>query len=162
MLKNELLQRAQAEVEKNVADRASYDKIVKAGLQAIYDKAMFQKLTKGLRESQNPAEDIAKGMAGILTLLSKKARGTMPATAMVQAGAALLLDALDFAEQAGVLKVDNTVLDTAVTEYMEAVLPVVGLSSQKMQQVLQDVQATADNPERMAAYQAHMAKNGGK
>jgi hypothetical protein len=158
MLKNQLLQQALAEVEGKVSDRTSYDKIVKAGTKVIYSQTMFAKLTKGLAQSKNAVEDIAKGMAGVLVILSKQARGTMPPTAMVQAGAALLIDALDFAEQAGLLKVDNDTLAQAVTEYMEAVLPVVGLSSDRMQQVLQGVQETMDNPERMAAYQASLAK----
>lgn len=156
MLKNELLQRALSEVEGKAQDRASYDKVVKAGTRVIYNKATFQKLTQGLAESENPVEQIAKGIVGILNILARQSRGTMPPIAMLQGGVALLLDALDFAEQAGLVKVDNDVLSEAVTEYMEAVLPTVGLSSQKMQQVLQGVEETTRNPERMAAYQASL------
>lgn len=162
MLKNELLQKAQAEVEGKVKpeDRAAYDKILKAGVKVIYDRATFAKLTKGLAQSKTPVEDIAKGVVGVLAMLAKKAKGTMPPTAAVCAGAALLIDALDFAEQAGLVKVDNETLAQAVTEFMEAVLPTVGLSSQRMQQVLQGVEETTRDPERMAAYQASL--KGGK
>jgi hypothetical protein len=153
MLKNPLLQKAQAEVEKVVTDRASFDKIVKAGLRVIYDAKTFAKLSAGLKESQDVVGDIAKGIVGILSLLKQQARGTMPPIPMLQAGMALLFDALDFAEEAGLTKVDNDVLAQATTEFVEALLPTLGLTSQMMQQVLQGVQETVSNPERMKLYE---------
>jgi len=156
MLKNALLQKAHAEIDGKVTERGAYDKIVKAGLKVIYDQATFQKLTRGLRESKSPVQDIAKGIVGILAMLSNRSKGTMPSTAMVQAGGTLLIDALDFAEQAGLMKVDGNSLAEAFTVYMETVLPTVGLSTQRMQQVLKGVEETTRNPQRMAAYQASL------
>lgn len=153
MLKNPLLQKAQVEVEKAVQDRPSFDKIVKAGVRVIYDKAMFAKLSQGLRESKDVVGDIAKGVVGVLNILKQKSRGTMPPIPMLQAGMVLLFDALDFAEDAGLTQVTADVLARATQEYVETVLPTIGLSSQKLQQVLQGVQETASNPERMAMYQ---------
>ncbi len=153
MLKNPMLQKAQAEVEKAVQDRRSYDKIVKAGLRVIYDRTMFAKLSQGLKESQDVVGDIARGIVGILNLLAKQSKGTMPPIPMMQAGMALLFDALDFAEDAGLTKVDAKVLAEATQQYVEAVLPTIGLSSQKMQTVLKGVQETVNDPQRMALYQ---------
>lgn len=160
MLKNALLQKAHAEVDGKVTERGPYDKIVKAGLKVIYDQTVFKRLSQGLRESKNPVQDIARGIVGILAMLSKRSKGTMPPTAMVHAGATLLIDALDFAEQAGLVKVDNDTVAEAFNVYMESVLPTVGLTTQRMQQVLKGVEETVRNPERMAAYQASL--KGGK
>jgi hypothetical protein len=153
VLKNELLQQAQAKIEEGVTDRASYDKLLAAGTKTIYDQATFAKLSASLAESENPVEDIAKGLVSLLHLIAQKARGTLPHDVLLQAGMALMLDALDFAEQAGLIKVDAATLDTATQEFIEAALPSVGLTAEKMAGILDGVKQTMGNPERMAAFE---------
>ncbi len=153
MLKNQLLQQAQAKIEATAKDRARYDRLLSAGVKTIYDKATFAKLSQSIAQSESPVEDVAKGIVAILNMLAHKARGTIPHEVMIQAGMALLLDALDFVEQAGIVKIDNQALDTATQEFIEAMLPSVGLSPQKMESALSSVKGTMSDPARMAQYQ---------
>ncbi len=153
MLKNQLLQQAQGKIDEVVTDRDKYTKLVQAGSKIIYDQKTFSQLSEGIAESETPVEDVAKGLVAVLNMMAGKARGTIPHDVLLQAGMTLLLDALDFMEQAGLIQVDNEVLVTATQEFIEALLPTVGLTADKMSQVLEGIKATMGNPERMAAYQ---------
>ena len=159
MLKNPLLQKALAEIEKGVTNRDAYDKIVSAATKTIYDEKVFASISRGIAEAEDPVADAAKGIVAILGTLASKARGTMPHDAATQAGMALMLDALDFMEQAGLLKVDNETLDRAAQDFIEAMLPSTGITSDKLTAALADVQKVMGNQEQMRAYEA--AQKGG-
>jgi hypothetical protein len=78
MLKNQLLQQALDKIESSIDDKASYDKLLNAGLKAAYDKTIFEQLTKGLPESKDPIGDTAKGVVFLMKGIAEKARGTAP------------------------------------------------------------------------------------
>lgn len=157
MLKNELLQQAQAKVESGVEDRAAYDKIVAAGTKVIYDKETFSELIKGIDQSEDPISEVAEGIVGILGLLYKQSRKTMPLVPMISAGMALLIDAMDFMEQAGVADIDKETLAKATAIYMNSLLPKMGLTPEKMQGVLDGVKSTMSDPEKMNQYRGGAA-----
>jgi hypothetical protein len=152
MLKNELLQKASAEIQSKATDPDMLQRMVKAGLKIIYNQNIFQKLTRELRQSKDPAGDAARGAVFVLQMLAQRARGTAKPQVLVQAGVLLMLDALDFLEQAGLLKVDATTLDHATQEYVEAVLPAVGISHDRMNQTLGQVKQVMADPQKMAQY----------
>ena len=153
MLKNELLQQSQAKVEEGVKDRAAYDRIVTAGLKVIYDKKMFGQLIKGLDEAEDPMQAVGEGIQGILGILYKQSRKTMPIVPMLQAGTALLLDALDFLEQSGMAKIGKDELATATGAYINGMLPKMGLTPQKMDEVLARVKGAAQDPAMAQQFQ---------
>lgn len=150
MLKNELLQQAQTTVEKTVKDRAAYDKIVAAGTKVIYDKETFSELIKGIETSNDPVLEVADGIVGVLGVLYKQSRKTMPLTPMISAGMTLLIDAMDFLEQAGMATIDKETLGKATTMYMNSLLSKMGLTPEKMQGMLSQVRSTMDDPQKMS------------
>lgn len=154
MLKNELLQRAQEQITQGVSNREVFDRLVKAGSKIIYDQKTFAQLSQGIAESETPVEDVSKGIVAVLHMMAKQARGTIPHDALMQAGMALLLDALDFMEQAGLVKVDGKTLDTATTEYIEALLPTVGLTKEALSSKLSELEQAMGDPARMAQLKA--------
>lgn len=159
MLKNSLLQQALDSVQESVQDREMFDRLVKAGTKVIYSKGTFQQLAKHLKGAKDPVSDVARGMVGVLSLMVHRARGTIPQAPLLQAGTALLLDALDFLEQAGMVKVDAETLGRATEEFVEAMLPMLGLSHEKMDQMLGQIKQVMADPQKMAAYeQAQGAK----
>jgi hypothetical protein len=158
MLKNQLLQQAQAKIDGLVTDKERYTKLVSAGVKTIYDKGIFAQLSKALADSQDPVSDVAKGIVSVIHMMAQKARGTIPHEVALQAGMALLLDALDFIEQAGMVKVDGKVLDQATQEFIEAMMPSVGVPQEKMDAALASVKATMADPDRMAQYKASMGE----
>ena len=153
MLKNPLLKQAQTKIESGVQDRDAYNRIVQAGTKVIYDKATFTELSKEIRQAQDPVTEIAEGMIGILGILYKQSRKTMPIPAMVMAGMSLLLDALDFAEQAGLVKIDKAELNKATTHYLNSLLPKFGLTPDKIDATLGQLGGTIKDPAKMAQIQ---------
>jgi len=156
MLKNQLLQQALAKTEQGVQDKASYDKIYKSGLKVIYNKDTFQQLAQSVAQSKNPAQDIAKGIVAVLSVMAEKAKGTIPHAPLLQAGMALVLDALDFMEQAGLGKIDKSVLDEATSAYVDAILPLVGLTTGKLNAALGQIRDVSADPQRMAQYKGSL------
>lgn len=153
MLKNPLLKQAQTKIESGVQDRDAYNRIVQAGTKVIYDKATFTELSKAIRQAQDPVTEIAEGMIGILGILYKQSRKTMPIPSMVMAGMSLLLDALDFAEQAGLVKIDKAQLNKATTHYLNSLLPKFGLTPDKIDATLGQLGGTIKDPAKMAQIQ---------
>jgi hypothetical protein len=154
MLKNELLQQAQAKIEEGVKNKDAFAKLLKAGSKVIYDKEIFGQLSQGIAQSEDPVGEVAKGLVVVLKMLAQRSRGTVPLDALLQAGMALLFDALDFMEQAGLVKVDKKVLGQATTEFIEALMPTLGLPAGKLAESMQAVKQTMADPQRMAQYQA--------
>jgi hypothetical protein len=158
MLKNALLQKALATIEGQVDDHDAFDRLVSSGTRTIYDKSVFQQLTARLQQSKDPVGDTAHGIFIVMKLLNDKAKDTIPKGVLVQVGMALLIDALDFEEQAGLIKVDNATLDEATKAFMEAAMPAVGLNQGRLNSILQTVKSTAMDPQKMAAFQQVVEK----
>jgi hypothetical protein len=153
MIKNPLLQQAFQKVESSVDDKDSFGKLVSAATKAIYSKDVFTKLTHNLPQSKDPVSDTVHGVFTVMKLLADKAKGTIPPGVFVQAGMALLLDALDFLEQAGQIKIDKETLATAAKEYMDVALNAVGVNQNRLQTILATVKQTASDPQKMAQFQ---------
>jgi hypothetical protein len=158
MLKNPILQQAIEGIEQGVRDREVHDKVVKAGTQVLYAKETFAKLIDNIDPDENLVDQAIGAVMLVLTGLADKARGTLTAPSMVTAGMALTLDAIDFLEQAGMLKVDNSTLDEATTKFLNQLLPKLGMTPAKMGEVLEQVKGTMADPRRMQQYQ----QQGGK
>lgn len=153
MLKNELLQQALGKIEAGIDDKASYDKLLSAGLKAAYDKTIFDNLTKGLPESKDPIGDTAKGVVFLMKGIAEKARGTAPTPALMQAGFALMLHALDFEEEAGLIKVGKAEIDEATHDFMNVLLPSVGLDEKRLAGILSQLKETASDPAKLKMFQ---------
>lgn len=142
MIKNQILQRAYAAVQQSAKDQGAFKRIVDAGAAVVYDKKLFPQLIKGVEDSENPIETVADGMIGILGILFNQSRRTMPVDTMVSAGMALLIDALDFMEQAGIAKIGNAELAQATKFYINSLLPKLGVTPDQLGQALQGLSAS--------------------
>jgi hypothetical protein len=154
MLKNELLQQAQATVEASVTDAERFRRLVASGQKAMFDEKTFGQLFDSLVQSEDPVAGIAQGLSSLLNILAHQARGTIPHDVLLQAGTVLLFEALDFAEQTGLIQVDNDTLAQAVQGFIEALLPSVGLDGTKLDGLLGEVGQTMSDPQRLEAYAA--------
>lgn len=154
-MKNPQLQQIEARIEKGLKDdveRQFFTRLVAAGKKALYDdEKTFNVLSESVAKSPDPISELAKGMTAIVNLLAKKARGTIPHPVAVMAGMSLLLDALDFAEEAGLFKLDADSIGKATQVYIDSMAPSLGLTSQKVGGALGSLDQAVNNPERMGA-----------
>ena len=157
-MQNQMLQKARANIDAKVKpqDKNAYDRIVLAGMKIMFDKSMNQTLLQGLQNAPDKIAMAAEGIVGILGLLYKESRNTMPVTPMIMAGMSLLIEALAFMEEAGIVQVDPAALDKATQHYMDTLLPKLGINQQTMTNVLNKTQQTVQDPQKMAMIQQNM------
>ena len=148
---NDVITAAENKIESQLTpqNRANYDRIVVAGM-----KAALQNGPKGilasLRDSKDPVNDAAKGAVGLCVLMYKESRGTMPIKAMVPAGMTLMLNALRFAQELGMVKVTQEVVVQATHTYVNSLFHVLHITPQMMQTAAQRVHALTQDPASMA------------
>lgn len=155
-LKNPLLNAAEQKIESQVlpANRQSYLKIVVAGMHAALDKGSAGILAS-LRQSRDPVSDAARGAVSLVLILRKQARGVMPLKAMVPAAMTLMLTALDFAEGAGLVKVDQNVLVRATHIFTNDIFARFHITPQMLASATQKVHALTQDPTAVQAINQH-------
>jgi hypothetical protein len=153
-MKNQMIIKAEAAIDAKVspADKQAYDRIVLAGMKVMFSKETHGELMAGLKESQEPLKTAVEGIVGLLGLLFKESRNTMPVGPMILAGQSLLMEGLDFMEQGGMIQVTPDMLAEATQLYIETLLPKIGMSPEKMREVLGKAQGVMSDPQKMAQF----------
>lgn len=159
---NQLIQQAKAKIEQAVKpdQQDAYQRIVTAGKKVMFSKEMNAQLLAGLNDAQDRIKTTVDGVIGIVGLLFKQSRNTMPPAPMVLAGQTLLLEALDFLEQAQMVQVTPETLGTATQIYLNTMMPKIGLTPERMQGVLSQTQGVMQDPQKAAHIKQQMG--GGK
>lgn len=149
-LKNQLLRDLEQQIEATLTpeNRENYMKIVVRGLQ-IGLRNGPKGLLATLGDSRDPVSDCALGAVNLVQLLRLDSQGTMPVQAMAPAAFTLMLNALDFAESAGLVDVDNETIVRATHLYTNTIFKVLGVTSGMLTKGAAAVQGVADNPGQM-------------
>jgi hypothetical protein len=153
-MQNEMIKKAEAAIDAKVppADKAAYDKIVLAGMKVMFeDKQMHAQLMEGLQQSPD-VKTVVDGVIGILGILFKESRNTMPVGPMILAGQSLLMEALDFMEEGGMIEVTPDMLGEATQLYIETLLPMIGMTPEKMKAIMAKAQGVMSDPQKMAQF----------
>lgn len=151
LAQNTLVKQVETQIEQRLKAgvRESYQKIVIAGMKFVLDKGDKGILAQ-LGQSKNVIEDVVKGAIGLVGILRRAAKGVMPADAMIPAAMTLMLEALDYAERVGLVKIDNSVIDQATHLFIETMLPRLGVTPQKLGQLTSQVHGVMQDPDKMA------------
>ncbi len=137
-----LLKQAEGIVEKGVQPKFmdAYKRVVVAGMKVMFDKKTHKMMIEGLEDEPDPITTGVRGLIGILSILYKQSRGTMPMEAMIPAGLTLMIIGLDFMDKTGIVKVGKEELGKATQEYLNELLPKIGLTPEKMNTLMTNVQ----------------------
>lgn len=154
---NPLFQKVISGVEQQVKDKDPYERIVVAGLKAMFDKRTHNMLIEGLDEAPNVAVWAGKGMAGLLGVLSKQSRGTMPFQPMLQAGVTLLMHGLDFLSELGKIEATPQVVSEAIKAYAMAILGAVGVTEEQLMQMGEQANSAIADPKNADMLNKHFA-----
>lgn len=151
LAQNTLIKQVETQIEQRLRAgvRESYMKIVVAGMKYAMnggDKSILAQL----KDSENVVEDAVKGAIGLVGVLRRAAKGVMPVDALIPAAMTLMLEALDYAERAGLITVDKAMIDQATQLFVETLLPKLGLTPQKLGEMTQRVHGIMSDPDRMA------------
>lgn len=153
-MQNKLLQQTEETIEKTVSeeDKEAYDRIMVAGMKVLFSQKTHGALIAKLKESENPIEDTGKGAVGLIVTLWNESKGTMPVKAMIPAGLTLMLHALDYLDSTGAVAIDKQELDQATEVFIETLMPQMGLTPERVQELTGGVQEVMADPEKMKQY----------
>lgn len=88
----------------------AYQRVVMAGLKALYSPQTRQVLMKGLAREGDIAEVVAGEVAGLVKSLDQKSGMKIPKQIIIPAAVALMLDVFKFIEDSGKAKVTEDVV----------------------------------------------------
>lgn len=114
----------------------AYDRVVTAGMKIMFDKNSHQLLLKEIQGPGSTGEKLGKGIVGLMMVMFQKSNKTMPPAVMVPAGLELLMQAADFANKAGLMKVTNKDIGEGVDIMINLLLKAFGVKPQQIQQML--------------------------
>jgi hypothetical protein len=144
---NPILEQAKAAVLKKADPRLApaINKTVQAGKQVMYAPQTRDQLIAALGDGSNP-ESIGAGIAKVLAVLFRKSNGTLPMQVGVPAATLLLLEALQFIEDAGKAQVTPDMLAACTKAMGSAVLQMFGITPEKLQQMFSQGAAQPGQP----------------
>ena len=145
---NKLLMKAEAAIEAKVkpAQKNAFQRIVLAGLKVLYADKARKMVASEIKGGGDVAHAVGNGVAKLLGVLLSQSKGTMPMDAAIPAGSLLVCEALDFVEQAGVIKVDAAVLDAATQTMGASFLQLLGVTPEKLQGMMDKARTAKQQP----------------
>lgn len=156
---NPILAQIERKVEATLTpqNRPDYMKIVVAGMKTAMapGKNGGPSLAEQLHQSQSPVEDAVKGAVNLVALMARGSRGKMPERAFVPAAMTLMLNALDFLDKTGVVKVDEAVVDRATKLFTDHIFQIFHVDQAKLQQMADKSHGITNNPQSVESLAAH-------
>jgi hypothetical protein len=151
-MQNPLIIKAEAAIDAKVSpsDKEAYDRIVLAGKKVMFSKETHGQLVQGFNEADDKLTTLVEGVIALIGILFQQSKGTMPPGPMILAGQSLLMEALDFMEEAQMIEVDEQMLGEATQKYIETLLPKIGLTPDKMQAALEKAKGVMSDPSKIA------------
>lgn len=149
-MQDNVLQAAEQKIESQLTPetQAAYMRIVTAGMKIALAKGP-NGIMAGIAHSQNPLQDCAKGAIGLVGMMFKQSRGTMPVKALIPAATTLMLKALDFADRTGVVKVGTPELVQATHIFANLMLKEFGVTGQMLKTAAGKIHQIANDPASM-------------
>lgn len=152
LAENSLVKQAEAQIESRLKGpdaRQNYMKIVVSAMRVAM-KDGPKGLLAQLKDSENPVEDAVKGAIGLVGMLRTQAKGVMPMDVATAATMTLILQALDFLERMGKLKITPELLNEATKLFVETILPQAGVTPEKLARLVGGVKGVIDDPEKVS------------
>lgn len=113
--------------------RQAYERVVAAGMTVMFSKESNKAAVDTIRNGEGPiAQRLGQGIAGLIGMIVKETRGTIPPQVLIPAGVELLVQAADFLRKSGMEEVNNQVIGDAMDVMVTSVLQAGGLSTEKI------------------------------
>lgn len=153
-MRNPLLSQTEQAVEAKVPpDQEQYvARIVTAGMTAAMSPQSHSQIFQGLDKSQDKVHDVALGTVGLMLILSKQSKDTMPKTPMLYAGLILMLHGLDYLEQTMGVTIGKAELDKATQTFMPVMQEKLGLTPDKLKSMSDNAHKNLQNPAFVQKY----------
>lgn len=135
---NPLLQQTEQMVQARVAPamQMNLQKAVTAGMMIMYAPQSHQIMMQQLTKPGDPAGNVAEGAAKLVGELYKQSRNTMPIPVMIPSATILMCEGLDFLSKVTGTPITPQLVAQAAQDLGHFMLILLGISQQKMHQVI--------------------------
>jgi hypothetical protein len=147
-IQNPLLKKAMDELEKHVpkGQESVFAKIVLQAQKILYDDKTHYLMLEQMDQDIPPERIAGEGAAKLFGLMAVKFKGAMPMDVAVLALLIIMIEYLDFMEDAGRVKVDEEILAGSTRAYLVNVTQMMGISADKLAGLAQKGAEAQNNP----------------
>lgn len=131
---NEILQKTRAALLQRVDKRLVplVEKVVAAGQKVMYSEQTRELVVQELQQAKDP-EAIGSAVAKLAAVLMNQSKGTIPPQVLFPAAMLLLLEALQFLEEAGAIEASPEMVAQCSQALGSAFLQAMGVTPEKLQ-----------------------------
>lgn len=150
LLDNKILQAAEQKIESQLTaeTRDAYMKIVVSGMKVALDGGP-NSMIASLKKTKDPIGACALGAVRLVILMRDQAKGVMPPQAQVYAGMTLMLQALDFADRTGIVKVGAPELVKATHHFTEMIFQAFHITMPVLNRMADMTHGVTQDPTKM-------------
>lgn len=131
-----------AQMHLNPQQKPQFDRIVAAGMRIMFDEKTHKLMVEQLQSAGPMPQKLGEGIAGLLGLLVREAKGSLPPDLLIPAGIVLMAHAVDFLNQAGA-PVSDEDFGAGVDVLVSTVLQQFKIDSNKVAAIAGDAESMA-------------------
>lgn len=125
----------QAKVPANL--QSALAKVIHAGVTIMYSPKIAQQRNEQLATMKDPVGSVGPGAARLMYNLYQQSKKTIPIPLIIPAAMIISMEYLDLLAKAGKVQITPDVIAKSVQSVVQATLPLLGLTPQKMAQLQQ-------------------------
>lgn len=114
----------------------AYTRVVVAGMKVMFSKESHKLVLDQLKQPGSLSERLGKGIAGLMLILFKESKQTMPPQVIIPAGVELLMQAVDFLRQSHLENPTNKDIGDGTQLMIQIILQKFGVAPEKIQQLM--------------------------
>jgi hypothetical protein len=135
---NPMLAQAAQGIQSNVPAnlQGALSKVVHAGLTIMYSPKLAQQRNAHMASSKDPAQDAGQGASRLISNLYQQSNKTLPIPLIVPAAMIFAFEYLDLVAKAGKAQITPDLLAQTTQAVSSAVLPLMGVTPDKLQQMV--------------------------
>jgi hypothetical protein len=128
-----------AKVPENL--KASFEKVVHAGLTIMYSPKLEQQLNQRIASSSDPAKEAAEGAARMMSNLYQQSGKKLPIPLVIPAAMVFGFEWLDLVAKAGKADITPDLIAQTTQAIADSVLPMMGITKDKLAQLVAQSQS---------------------
>lgn len=143
---NQLLEQTRQQILSSVKPQQltqSIEKVVEAGKKILYSPKTRDLVLQELQSDGDIEDIIGSGVAKLTGMVYAEYKKTLPMEVLMPVNMLLMLEVMDFLEQGGKLEVNNDTLAQTTQATASAMLQLLGITPEKLQEYTQQAQSAA-------------------
>lgn len=127
-------QKMQSELQNNVPPkfRNAYDRVTLAASKLMFDKKISQAMLEAVDDKQSPEDVIADNASGLILMLNKQTKNTIPQQILIPAAIDIALQMSEFFSRTGKVAVDEQVLASAIQKMIFKLFEAFGVKQDQL------------------------------